>query len=86
MILGIIYGVGYLWFWRHHVGFFIHEMAYGEPDGEDIVFGLFMGTLSTFFWPLTVAGVIIRNYWIKWGADRVGGLEKFFPDPFEPKD
>lgn len=79
-----IYLAGYLWFWRYHVGYAIHEVS----DYSDVVdislCNVFLGTITAMFWPLTVTGRGLYILWTKYDlGERVGGLERFFPGPKE---
>lgn len=75
-----IYLAGYAFTYRYVVGAIIHNFAYGEPDGEDVAFGLIMGAMANMFWPALVAARGIYIAWVKWGSERSGSIGRIFPD------
>jgi hypothetical protein len=79
----IVYLTGFAISWRYVVGAFLHEFTYGDPDGADFCFALFMGSLVTLFWPILAIGRGIFVTWVKYGSDRTAVLGNFFPEPKE---
>lgn len=84
-----IYIAGLVVFWRYHVGFFLNieknnTSYYGSSlSGFDIAWSLFMGTVSTFLWPLSVGGRAVYVLLSKYGgsANRDDVLFRIFPAP-----
>ena len=74
-IFWLAYVVGYLWFWRYHVGYA------ARMDGiYDLPFGLFFGSFGTLVWPISVPG---RFGYIAYKKlePTLGGEKNIFPGP-----
>ena len=74
------YVIGYVLCWRYHVGFFMHDMAWGEPEGEDLAYGLAVGTLACIAWPVNLSARVVYVLWMKHIDGRVATLSGFFPN------
>lgn len=78
MVGWIIFGVyclGYVLMWRTVVWAVTNDMLFGSrPGGDDIVVGIFLGSLVTLIWPLIFAGLAVRSIYRARGEDATRAL------------
>ena len=79
-IILAVYILGFLVMWRYCIGMTLHDMSeYGEVDGTDFAFALFIGTILNFLWPVVLVG---RRLFVWWKTSGEGlNFESFFPAP-----
>ena len=69
-----LYVAGYLVCWRTVCWWFATDEAMGDPvDGEDLVFGVVLGSVVTLFWPPVAIGLLIRRVY-RWRGAAVQAL------------
>lgn len=89
MTFGLIYLAGYLWFWRYFVGFIAQDFAgtnyrTGLPnklEGEDMIAGLFFGSMACLVYPAVVPGYFLRRQWHRGEWSETGAINNIFPGP-----
>jgi len=81
-MIGWIYFLGYLWFFRYTVGYLV-EFATSEysRDVGDYVMGCFLSLFVTLAWPLLVTGRIAYVIAKKMSKGDELPTEIFFPGP-----
>lgn len=56
------YMLGYAWLLRPTARTLAKDMAFGEIEGEDVIFGLFVGGLVCLFWPIWILPLIAYRH------------------------
>lgn len=78
------YVLGYLWFWRYHVGFLLDDVCgHHGMDAIDVLMGVTVGSLWALFWPVTVTVRLAYVQYLKHVniETSAAAVAKIFPAP-----
>lgn len=83
LIIGIIYGLGYLVTFRYVMGYFLSEVACDPVDAFDFFFSTAASLIVTAAWPIVVAGRGLYVLGVKYGPADDEWWKGIFPAPKE---
>ena len=82
LIIGLIFGIGYLWGVRFIAGFHAADLGY-NLDGVDKFICVLGGAFFGLFWPIIAIARTSYVLWRKFGPENLELFEALFPEPKE---